>query len=184
MEIICKTHADKGIAVKAPLVLPREDDYTTSVVAEIRAKDLKPVDIFKLFFTNEIMDFIRRESEKYATSNEIMDFIRRESEKYATYKGRHDFRVTTDDLYGYFAILLLSGYCKVPFRKMYWETRADTYNSLVASTMPRNRFEAIHRYLHLNDNSSLDPNDRVYKTTYRDFGKLLAAKNKQNLNTI
>ncbi|KAI4455769.1 transposase is4 [Holotrichia oblita] len=29
--------------------------------------------------------------------------------------------------------------------------------------MSRNRFEAIHRYIHLNDNSSVDPNDRVYK---------------------
>ncbi|KAK9716858.1 hypothetical protein QE152_g24476 [Popillia japonica] len=49
MEIICKTHADKGITVKAPLVLPREDDYTTSDEETLahKAKRLKEIKIRK-----------------------------------------------------------------------------------------------------------------------------------------
>ncbi|KAJ8937730.1 hypothetical protein NQ314_011737 [Rhamnusium bicolor] len=46
---------------------------------------------------------------------------------------------------------------------MYWETKADTHNTLVANSMPRNRFEQIHRFLHFNDNTKIDKNDKLYK---------------------
>ena len=63
----------------------------------------------------------------------------------------------------YFGILHLSGYNKMPFRKMYWETRPDANNFLVSQSMSRNRFEKIHQYLHFNDNKNIDHNHRVYK---------------------
>ncbi|KAJ8943327.1 hypothetical protein NQ314_009787 [Rhamnusium bicolor] len=80
-----------------------------------------------------------------------------------TKKGFHDFNVTNDDIYKYFAIILLSGYNPVTSRRVYWETKADTHNTLVANSMPRNRFEQIHRFLHFNDNPKINKNDKLYK---------------------
>ena len=37
-------------------------------------------------------------------------------------------------------------------RRMYWETIPDSHNNLVSSSMTRNKFKTIHRFLHFNDN--------------------------------
>ena len=106
---------------------------------------MNPVDLFKLCFNDEIMNHICSESVKYASQ-----------------KGDSQFVVTVEELCRYFGILLLSGYNKMPFRKMHWETRLDANNVLVSQSMSQNRFEKIHQYLHFN-NMSIDHNDRAYK---------------------
>lgn len=117
-------------------------------VQEIIDKNLQPVDIFKIFFTEKFMEHICNESQKYAI-----------------FKGHHDFTVSVREMYVYIGILLLSGYCKVPFRRMYWETKSDAYNSLVSNSMSRDRFEVIHRFFHLNDNNTIDTNNKMYKVS-------------------
>ena len=71
--------------------------------------------------------------------------------------------MSVDDLYKYFGILLLSGYNKLPQRRMYWEARTDSNNFLVSHAMNRIKFEKIHKYLHFNDNSKLDACVKLYK---------------------
>lgn len=115
-------------------------------IQKIKDEKLDPIDLFKTFFPE---DFIQ--------------FVCKESQKYAVFKGKHDFTVTTHEMYVYFAILLLSGYCKVPFRRLYWETKADTFNCLISNSMARDRFETIHRFLHFNDNTKIDADNRTYK---------------------
>nr|XP_023011723.1 piggyBac transposable element-derived protein 2-like [Leptinotarsa decemlineata] len=117
-----------------------------SFVQTIRDENLQPIDIFKNFYDEEFMKFFCDESEKYAA-----------------FKGDHEFRLSSDELYKYFAILFLSGYCKVPNRRLYWETQPDTFNHLVSNSMSRNRFELIHRYLHFNDNNKIDQKNKIYK---------------------
>lgn len=123
-----------------------ENTTEPAVVQKIRDENLSPIDVFKMFFTE---DFVKE--------------VCTETQKYASFKGKHDFIVSTREMYIYFGILLLSGYCKQPFRRMYWETKADTFNSLVSNSISRDRFEAIHRYLHFNDNNSIIPNNKTYK---------------------
>lgn len=128
-----------------------EEKFTTTIPelfmnGEIIKNGWAPVDIFKLVFNTTIMEFICKESVKYAAQ-----------------KGFFYFVLSVDDLYKYFGILLLSGYSSVPFRRMYWETKADTHNFLVSNSMSRNRFEQIHRFLHFNDNSTIDKNDKIFK---------------------
>ena len=88
-----------------------------------------------------------------------MNYICRETIKYAVQSGVFQFTLSMDDLYKYFGILLLSGYNKLPQKRMYWETRTDSKNFL----MNRNKFEKIHKHLHFNDNSKLDACDKLYK---------------------
>ena len=116
------------------------------IIHNIRNNNLSPVDLFRLCFDDNIMGHICIESKTYAAQ-----------------KGEPQFDLSVDELYKYFGILLLSGYIKMPFRRMYWKTKPDSHCSLVSKSMSRNRFEKIHQYLHFNDNMKIDSNDKVYK---------------------
>ena len=52
----------------------------------------------------------------------FMEHICSESQQYAAQKGESQYKVSVEELYKYFGILLFSGYVKIPFRQMYWET--------------------------------------------------------------
>lgn len=71
--------------------------------------------------------------------------------------------LSSEELYTYFPVLLVSGYVKVPHRRLFWETRDDTHNLLISNAVTRNRFDIIHRFLHFSDNSEIDQTDRVFK---------------------
>ena len=58
--------------------------------------------------------------------------------------------------------MLLSGYCKVPNRRMYWQDRPDTHNKLVANSIRRDQIDAIISCLHFSDNS-IESEDRFKK---------------------
>ena len=123
-----------------------EGNEAPAVVDTITKEGMNPVDLFKL-----------------RSDDEIMNYICRETVKCASQKGGFQFVVTVEELNRYFVILLLSGYNKMPFRRMYWETRSDANNFLVSQCISRNRFLKIYQYLHFNGNMSIDYNDRVYK---------------------
>ncbi|XP_030759059.1 piggyBac transposable element-derived protein 2-like [Sitophilus oryzae] len=116
------------------------------VANKIKNDGIAPIDLFKLFFPEEFVQFICDETMKYVI-----------------FKGNHNFSVSTREMYIYLGILILSGYNKLPARRMYRETKSDTYNHLVSNSISRDRFELIHRYLHVNDNTKIDPNNKVYK---------------------
>ena len=98
-------------------------------------------------------------SEKFL-ANDILQLICNEFVRYAQNKGNHSYKLQLHNLKGFIAILLISGYVGLPRRPMFWEYSADVHNDAVSSMMSRNRFDEIMKYLHLADNTSLDPNDK------------------------
>ncbi|XP_050324444.1 piggyBac transposable element-derived protein 2-like [Bactrocera neohumeralis] len=108
-------------------------EHTPDIVADILENDISPIQHFKRIFDSEFMECIQSETVKYAIN-----------------KGDEAFTVNLEELYTYFGILILSGYNKVPAISMYWQTESDVYNHLVVGSMARNKFEKIHRYLHIN----------------------------------
>ena len=115
--------------------------------------------------------------EKFIT-DDILQFICNESVRYAQSKGSHSYKLELHDLKAFIAILLISGYVDLPRRPMFWECSADVHNDAVSSMMSRNRFDEIMKYLHLADNTSLDPNDKFSKVRL-----LLDKLNKQCLSS-
>nr|CAD7602018.1 unnamed protein product [Timema genevievae] len=105
-----------------------------------------PVEIFEMFFDNEVLELIVNCSNNYAFQ-----------------KGNIKFKVTIIEIKVFLGILLLSGYCSVPRYRMYWETSSDTHNEAVSKAMSRNTFEDILKYLHECDNLTLDENDKFGK---------------------
>ena len=118
-----------------------------NIIQSIRHNNLKPIDMFKLCFNDDTMKLICIESIKYTAQ-----------------KSDSQFTLLVDDLYKYFGILLFSGYYKMPFRRMYRQTRPDANCYFVSQSMSRNKFEKIHQFLHFNDNSNIDETDKAFKT--------------------
>ena len=62
----------------------------------------------------------------------------------------------------FIVVLLLSVYCKVLYRNLYWADAPDTHNKTVSCAMSRNRFREILSNFHLADNTQITE-DRYYK---------------------
>ena len=96
-------------------------------------------------------------------ADDILQFICNESVRYAQSKGSHFYKLELQDLKAFIAILLISGYVDLLWRRMFWECSADVHNYAFSSMMSRNRFDEIMEYLHLIDSASLNPNDKFSK---------------------
>ena len=94
---------------------------------------------------------------------DVLEMIRHESIMYARSKNNHDFRIDTEELKVFLAILMFSGYHRLPSEEMYWETARDAGIPLVYEAMSRNRFRLIKRFLHICDNERIDRTDKFYK---------------------
>ncbi|KAJ8938653.1 hypothetical protein NQ314_011392 [Rhamnusium bicolor] len=51
----------------------------------------------------------------------------------------------------------------IEYLRMYWDLKDDAKNILVSSSMRRNRFLQIQRFLHLADNTKMDASDKAWK---------------------
>lgn len=160
--------ATKRNTVYTPKWKKKHPEYDNLPVSneEVAKKDLvealadkSPLDIFFMFFDENLL-------------NEIIYF----SEKYAKDNNRHDFSLTITDLKRFIGILIFSGYHTLPQLELYWSRDEDKGVPLVKNCMSRNKFRNIKRNLHLCDNAKLDKNDKFAK-----LRPLFDAINKKNL---
>lgn len=107
-----------------------------------------PVQLFEIFFTEDLLLEICRQSVLYSTQ-----------------KNKHDFALSTDCLRNFIGILFFTGYHKLPSERHYWSLDEDMNVAFIRSVMPRHRFLDIKRYLHLIDNTHAPDNleDRSFK---------------------
>ena len=92
---------------------------------------LNPCELFELFLPDEILEIILKYSLEYAISK------------------HREFTSTVEELRVFFAILILSGYCSLPRRKLFWSKELDVKNDMAQSSMRRDRFDYIMKNLHL-----------------------------------
>ena len=95
-------------------------------------KDLSPKEMFELFISEDILEEIAKRSNQYAlTKSGMLPGIK------------------SSEIKVFFGILLLSGYISLTNYELYWSNSLDTANTLVKSSMSRDRFKLIKRFLHL-----------------------------------
>lgn len=85
-----------------------------------------------------------------------------QSKQYALQKSYPCDQVTPNNMRVFLSILVLSGYNKLPSRRMYWSLSADVSNQLVSDCMRRDTFDQIMKCLHFADNMKIT-DDRFYK---------------------
>ena len=76
---------------------------------------------------------------------------------YPVQHGKGNLNILENEIRTFIAVLLLSGYCKVPYRNLYWLDAPDTHNEAVSCAMSRNRFREILSNLHLERYYRLHP---------------------------
>lgn len=108
--------------------------------------NMRAVDYFELFFDDTIIEMIMHACTEYCLS-----------------KNLPDINLSKVELRAFFAILILSGYNRLPGKPMYWSLDKDLGNEAVAQTMRRDRFDDIMQALYFLSNTDLDQSDKYAK---------------------
>ena len=95
-------------------------------------------------------------------SGDLLDIITTQTDIDANQHMALNPPATSEEIKVVTSILLLSGYCWVPYRELYWSMSPDTHNESVSKIISRNSFPEIFSNLHTRDNTDID-DDRYYK---------------------
>lgn len=95
-------------------------------------------------------------------TDEWLDYICEQSKIYAHQKSLASDCMNRKNLRVFFGILILSGYNKLPNRRLYWSADEDVQNRLVMDSMRRDTFDQIMKCLHFADNMQIT-DDRFHK---------------------
>lgn len=120
-------------------------------------EDIGPMDYFKLFFTDEIIELMVIETNRNAQQFLNTQRVSRGS--------RFSFwqPINKNDMEKFMGLLLWMGLVNMTSIADYW-SKAERYkNSVASNTMSRNKFELILRFWHFEDNETADKADRLYK---------------------
>src|SRR5699024_7033485 len=94
---------------------------------------------------------------------QVYEHLLIETGNYASFLGEPDPQVTLSELKCFLGILIVSGYNSIPQRRGYWSNSPSLRNDLISSSLPRNRFETILKFIHCADNRQPDLSDRLWK---------------------
>lgn len=103
------------------------------------------MEIFQLFFTDEMLEAIVDASNEYAESTMPAEKFRK-WEKY-----------TSEDLKAYLGFHILMSINRLPSFDDYWSTNPNLRYRPVVDRISRDRFRDLQRYLHFVDNSTVIP---------------------------
>ena len=109
-------------------------------------RDFTPVQLFELFWGEDLIEEILRQIKLYCL-----------------FKNASDIEPSAAELRVFLGILLFSGYSSYAQRWMHWSNDPDLGSNIVKDSMRKNRFESFMQFLHFNDNTALNENDRYTK---------------------
>lgn len=102
----------------------------------------EPIHYFDLFFNDQLLDHIVRETNIYQQQNP--EPIRMNMKPWVD--------LTKDELKKFLGLTMLMGHVQKVRLDDYWSTNPLLVTPIFPQTMTRNRYEQILRFLHLNDN--------------------------------
>ena len=95
----------KGTGLQPTLKL-----FEASAVPEEWKEIIKsPIDAFKVMFSDDLVLHVANQTNLYAVQH-----------------GKGNLKILEDEIRTFIAVLLLPGYCKVPYRNLYWADALDT----------------------------------------------------------
>ncbi|XP_056397299.1 piggyBac transposable element-derived protein 4-like [Hyla sarda] len=142
--------------------IPNLPEFVATAGIRVDTVGLKEADFFQLFFSEELINLIVEETNRYAEQ-----FIAANPQAY--HARPYQWTPTNAlELKTFFALLFNMGIVKKPTIRSYWSNDMLYHTPLYRSVMPRNRFEALLKFLHYANNENCpppsDPNfDRIYK---------------------
>ena len=70
-------------------------------------------------------------------------------------KNMNNFKTDQNEMKKFLGLIIISGYHSLPSENDLWSTADDRIMPIFSSTMSKDRFRLMKRYLHIADNSSL-----------------------------
>ncbi|KAB0805128.1 hypothetical protein PPYR_02098 [Photinus pyralis] len=121
----------------------RFENMTTKLI------DKTPCELFETMFTDDVIDYITKETVRYASA----------------VKNDTKFTLSSEDIKAFLGVLLFSGYHKLPSERHYWSEQEDLGVNIVKNCMSRNKYLKIKSYIHFNDNDQANVNksDKGFK---------------------
>ncbi|XP_046389336.1 piggyBac transposable element-derived protein 3-like [Ischnura elegans] len=127
-------------------LVPENDE----IFIEYSHEEMTPINYFKLFCDDRMISDMSKQTNLYSVQ-----------------KTGSSLNTNSVEMEQFLGINLLSGIVKMPSYRMYWASK--TRYSPIADIMPRNRFDKLRNFFHLNDNSTFIDNrqnpayDKLYK---------------------
>ena len=120
-------------------------------------QDAEPIDYFKLYFTDAVIDIIYKETNRYA-----QQYIAANGPNLRPKSIVHSWTPTdAKEIKAFLGLCILMGIISKPRISMYWSTDSFYHTPVFSQVMPRLRFQLLQRFLHFQDNQdpTYNPND-------------------------
>ncbi|XP_055848110.1 piggyBac transposable element-derived protein 3-like [Episyrphus balteatus] len=111
--------------------------------------NFNPLEMLELFLDSDIINFIVDHTNAYANID----------------KNNPTFKTDGNEIRKFIGIMYFSGLHTVPQLDLYWSNQQVFGCDLIKNTMSRDRFRKIKCYLHVCDNSKIDPRDKFAKVS-------------------
>lgn len=128
-------------------------------------QDSEPYDYFSLIFTDTLLQHIADETNKYAEQNPVPSY--------------NWYPTSVPELKLFLGMIIAMGIKKLPALEDYWSVNPYIGTPEIVARMPRLRFKALMRFLHLNDNSTMKARGEPGYDRLHKLRPLLDALNKQ-----
>lgn len=126
-------------------------------IATIPLNTRTPLDFYKLFVSDEIIEIMVIETNRYANEQKEKSNVKTKSRLNEWLPTSHE------EMHRFFAILLTMGLVSVPKINLYWSKNPIYHNEFISSTMARDRFLLLLKCWHFADNSLDRGTDRLFK---------------------
>jgi len=116
-----------------------------------------PIEFFDLFLTDEILNLLVNETNRFADQFLAKSVLKRKSRA-------HDWHPTTaSEMKQFLGLVFLMGIVKKPRIEDYWSTDPTMATPIFNQTMKRDRFELMLKFWHYCNNEQSPENDRLFK---------------------
>ena len=137
-----------------PTIQPFEEELAGPV--HHLPEDATPLDFFSLLWVPSFFQLLADQTNLYARQRQVQ---KPDIKWYPT---------TPEEMKAFLGINIIMGIDQKPALTHYWSTDPYLGNQGIQSVMPRERFEALTRYLHLNDSEQMpDRDDPAYDPLYK-----------------
>jgi hypothetical protein len=131
----------------------RREQFIGNCGPQNDAKDVtEGTDIFKLFFTQDLVEMIVRETNIYAEQC----IVSRDRTIPLRSRMRDWKPVTVDEIYVVLALFILMGIVQKPTLRSYFSRNSVLATPIFTSVISMDRFESICKFIHFNNNDSRD----------------------------
>ena len=127
-----------------------------------------PLELFSAFFTEELLEAIVHETNRYAAQYLATNHP----------DNTPEWQTNAEELKAYLGFMVLMGINELPEIRDYWSRDPCLHYSPIASRITRNRFEEICRYLHFIDNDTLPARGEVGYHRLQKILPIITAINK------